>query len=53
MTAYFAGGATGSFLAAIIYEDYGWTGITLAGTAVSLLMLILGLNDLHREKRMG
>lgn len=53
MTAYFAGGATGSFLAAIIYEDYGWTGITLAGTAVSFLMLILGLNDLHREKRMG
>ncbi len=53
MTAYFVGGASGSFMAALIYEDFGWTGITVAGAAVSLLMLVLGLNDLHREKRRG
>ncbi|QIM49750.1 MFS transporter [Pusillimonas sp. DMV24BSW_D] len=51
MTAYFVGGASGSFIAAHIYEDYGWLGITLTGFGLSLLALTLGLNGLHREKR--
>ncbi|HBT31523.1 MAG TPA: MFS transporter [Pusillimonas sp.] len=53
MTAYFVGGASGSFLAALIYQNYGWMGITITGLAVSLLLLVLGLHDLQRERRSG
>lgn len=31
MTAYFVGGATGSAIASVVYEDAGWTGVCISG----------------------
>lgn len=53
LTAYFVGGASGSFLSAFIYQDYGWSGVTAAGAFFSGLALLLGLRAFQRERTGG
>ncbi|WP_373886619.1 MFS transporter [Duganella sp. BJB480] len=39
MTCYFIGGATGSLLSTYVYARAGWSGVSLAGAALSLVAL--------------
>lgn len=43
MGGYFLGGAGGSFCSASLYQHFGWTGVCLAGFAISLLALSIWL----------
>ncbi|HEY0565131.1 MAG TPA: MFS transporter [Terriglobales bacterium] len=40
MTAYFAGGALGSFSSALVWQHYGWLGVTLLGASYAALALL-------------
>jgi predicted MFS family arabinose efflux permease len=43
MTVYFIGGALGSFVSGLAFDDGGWTGVCLAGAAFSGAALLLAL----------
>ncbi len=51
MTCYFAGGAAGSALAAIVYSREGWTAVCAVGGALGLLGLALWLAEVRRPVR--
>ncbi len=41
MTAYFAGGTTGSLLSVLAYDTWGWSGVSVAGAAYGVLATAL------------
>jgi predicted MFS family arabinose efflux permease len=48
MTAYFAGGAVGSFAGALMYESFGWTGVCWAGAAFAAAPLAAWITEIRR-----
>jgi predicted MFS family arabinose efflux permease len=51
MTCYFIGGSFGSWLAANLYQNYGWEGITIAGAILASLGVVIGFTGLRRPKK--
>jgi len=51
ITCYFVGGALGSTLGSQLYQWHGWTGVVLAGIAISLLALAAGSIGLINQRR--
>jgi predicted MFS family arabinose efflux permease len=49
MTCYFIGGSFGSWLAANLYQDHGWAGVTIAGIALASLGLVIGVVGLRYQ----
>lgn len=47
MTGYFIGGSLGSLSSAALFEQYGWTGVSVAGAGVALLALLVGHRHRH------
>lgn len=49
ITCYFIGGAMGSVLGSQLYQTQGWTGVVVAGLAISVLALAVGTVGLRRH----
>lgn len=45
MTAYFIGGALGSMLSAMMFQYFGWLGVSIAGFLTSLIALVIWWRD--------
>jgi len=45
MTSYFAGGAVGAALAVVLYGQFGWLGVCVAGGVLTCLAAVLWLTD--------
>ena len=50
ITCYFIGGAIGSVLGSQLYQTQGWTGVVVAGLAISALALAVGSVGLGRHR---
>ena len=51
MTCYFIGGSFGSWLSANLYQNHGWMGVTIAGVALALLGVVIGMAGLRLQAR--
>ena len=51
MTCYFIGGSFGSWLSANLYQNHGWMGVTIAGVALALLGVAIGMAGLRLQAR--
>lgn len=48
MVAFFIGGALGTTLGAVAWENYGWTGVSVLGTFMSVCILLVHLIFRHK-----
>ncbi len=53
MTLYFAGGAAGSALGALLWSTHGWGGVCAAGAVIGVLMVALGSQSARIARREG
>jgi predicted MFS family arabinose efflux permease len=51
MTAYFAGGATGSALTSVVWTHFGWTGVSVLGATLSAATAVLWILERLSQRR--
>jgi predicted MFS family arabinose efflux permease len=45
MVCYFIGGAVGSIVGSLVYEEYQWPGVCVIGAAIGLVATIIAVVD--------